>query len=161
MMRVSRFFCIAAVLAFSAPAFADAPPDPKLDLAVRLVNESGAAAQIAAAVDRSLEENVVERKKDHPEIPQRFWDSFRSEFHEYYRAHEDELVQQVAHIYASRLSEAELQAAIAFYETGAGKKLADSAIPDDVASVVGAWGNEAADAVGARVTNNMQGGGMH
>lgn len=158
MMRVSRFFCIAAMLAFSAPAFADA--DPKLDLAVKLVNELGVTAQIAAAVDRSLEENVVERKRDHPEIPARFWDAFRSEFHEYYRAHEDELVQQVAHIYASHLSEAELQAAIAFYETGAGKKLADFAIPDDVAGVVGAWGNEAADAVGARVSNSMQGGGM-
>jgi len=159
--RISYFLCVAALSVLSAPALAGDTPspaaDPKLDLAITLMHESGVADQIASAVDRNLHDDIAKQKRIHSEVPDSFWDAYNSAFHGYYRAHEDELIRKVAQVYASRLSEAELQAAIAFYETPSGKKLADASLPNEIGEVVEQWGDESSSAVTAKVQNSMGG----
>jgi len=170
-MRVAGILTVVGLLAMTAPAFADdAPPPPmitvqvppsvKLELARRLLKDNGAADALMTTIDGGIDEGIIQQKKTHPEIPDAFWTEFKVEFHDYIAGHTNDFIDVIAGLYAERLSEDELQQAVAFYETGAGKKLIDPELVAELKRRASVWGEKAGEQIGAQVVAKMKGTGQ-
>jgi hypothetical protein len=180
MKYISRCLSIAALLTFGTHAYADgssasaasaSPPvstaqpdsavsasatDPKLDIAIKLVKASGGYDAMTSSIDDSIDSTIAEQKKAHPEVSEAFWDEFKLEFKDYLVAHRDDLLRLVAQVYVAHLSESELKEAVAFYETGPGKKLNDPAIPAEAQKAGEAWGSQVGSMISEQVMKKLQ-----
>jgi hypothetical protein len=178
MRFIFRYLCVAALIAFATQAYATDPvppaasaapveskapvdgivpqTDPKLDLAIRLVRASGGYDAMTSSIADSVDSSIAEQKKAHPEVSDAFWAEFKDEFNAYVSAHKEDLLRLVAHVYVVHLTEDELKEAVAFYETGPGKKMNDPAIPAEAAKAGEAWGAQAGSIVGDQVLKKLQ-----
>ena len=152
-MRVAYSLMLAITIAFAVPALADDQQgrpahDVKYDLAMRLLEDNGAAKSMAQNIKDGVEQGITAQKKEHPEISDAFWAEFAKEAGDYFASHSDELTRIIAGVYAAHFTESELREAIAYFETGMGKKLSDPALQAEAEKRGGEWGEK----LGAQIT---------
>jgi hypothetical protein len=92
----------------------------------------------------------------HPEISDAFWAEFKIEVQDYLVAHSSELLDIIAQVYAERFSEDELHEAIAYAETGMGKKLADPALKAEASKRGEVWGEKVGETISTQVIAKLK-----
>lgn len=110
-------------LAFAAsPALAQGTPDAKLTLAREVIESSGAAASFQGIVPIFLDEAKRTFTRTRPELAKDL-DTVVKTLQPEFDKRREQLLTEVAKIYAERFSDAELTDIKAFYQTPSGKKL--------------------------------------
>lgn len=130
--RPRRALCILSLTlaAFAAPIRAQAPAPPESAVAPAPAPESEVAAPIRAKIlevlrltdSAELGKQLMDQmlgafEGSTPGVPEEFWSGFRGE------VDTDELIEIMVPIYARHLSEAELDALIAFYSSEHGRSI--------------------------------------
>ncbi len=78
----------------------------------QLLNVTGASSLSQQIVMQML----ISMKSQYPQVPQKFWDAFSSEFNA------DDLIKELIPIYSKYYSDEDIKGLIAFYQTPLGKK---------------------------------------
>jgi hypothetical protein len=102
---------------------AQAASDAKLTKAMQLLQLTGTEATMHRMADAMLPAALQAQRAAHPEIPAAFWDEFATAFQEVSKEKTESLMQDIAQLYASEFSEAEMDAIIGFYGTDTGAKM--------------------------------------
>jgi hypothetical protein len=129
-----------ALLLLAVPARADEPTPAMIDLAGKILADTNIRQSIDAVVPAmfaQLEHQIVVM---HPEMRQVLRDTI-IELMPGYSAGADSVLSEVTRSFASQMSEAELKATLAFFDSEAGKKYvaAQPAMIQQLTSSVTAW----------------------
>ena len=98
----------------------DPVPSPSAIAAGRRLLEASKATNSFDKIWPTLFETL---KRTQPSVPEEAWDSIDKEFRGYFSS--DELLNQLAAVYARNFTEAELNQIATFYETPLGKRLVE------------------------------------
>jgi hypothetical protein len=125
---VAAAFGLALSLAFGAvaPALAQEIPPEQLALARKYVDLTNKAGIYEAILVQTAAQTSKLFSQSNPEITNQIDDTI-GQVLETYKGKNDELFNQFARVYAVEFTTQELAEIVAFYETPAGQKLADSA----------------------------------
>ena len=151
-MSVSaRYISALPVIAFFfiSSAYAQTPPG-RLETA-RKVLEAGGTTEAMIATIRA---NLPTQRAANPQIPAEFWTRFEQEIIR--RA--PEFIDSVATLYAQRLTQADLEAVLRFYESPAGRRLRDlqPTLITESSAIGRRWGMRIGAEIGASLQQKPQ-----
>lgn len=163
--RVVGFVLLCAVLGLTFPAFAQAatlpvtqePSAAHLAAARQLVVVSGMSRSFAAAVPQTMQHLSSTFTQTRPELTQDLTivlTQLKPDFDK--RA--DQMIDVAAHIFAKLMSEADIKATDAFFESAAGKKYVETqpAFFNDVVNAMQDWQQKLAQDMVTRVREEMK-----
>lgn len=118
----------AALFAAGSPAFAQAPAPDQLNAAREVIELSGAASSLKDIVPIFFDEAKQTFTRTRPEIAKDLDESLKAIAPEF-EQRRDQLMTEIALVYAQRFTAQELTEIKAFYETPTGKKLVQNLPP--------------------------------
>lgn len=131
---------VAALLVFSAPARADEPTPAMIDMAAKILADTNLRQSVDVVVPGMFVELERSIGAMHPEMRQVLHETV-VELMPGYAGGEEAVMKDVTHTLASQMSEAELKATLAFFESDAGKRYvaAQPAMINQLSKSVTAW----------------------
>ena len=120
---------------------------------MQVVGTSGVLKQI---LDDTIEQQIATMRRLRPELPDRFWDQFTSDFKR--DANPDELIDLMVPIYEKNFSHDEIQQLLVFYSTPLGKKIT-STLPEIQRESMDAgkqWGEKVAERLEERMNKELE-----
>ena len=136
-LRRGRGAIAAALIVLSAPAFADDPTPQQIDVAKQILIAVGLKASIDQIVPAMAGQMQGQLLRMHPEMGKTLHETLVALLPEF-ESGEDGVFTDTAKPLASRLSQAELQQTLAFFQSDAGKKYTAAQAP--VLDALGASG---------------------
>ncbi len=131
---------VTALLLFGVPARADEPTPAMIDIAAKILADTNLKQSVDVVVPGMFVELERSIGAMHPEMRQVLHETV-VELMPGYAGGEEAVLKDVTHTLASQMSEAELKATLAFFESDAGKKYvaAQPAMIKQLTSSVAAW----------------------
>jgi uncharacterized protein len=131
---------VAALVLFSAPTRADEPTPAMIDMAAKILADTNLRQSVDVVVPGMFVELERSIGAMHPEMRQVLHETV-VELMPGYAGGEEAVLNDVTHTLASQMSEAELKAALAFFESDAGKRYvaAQPAMINQLTKSVTAW----------------------
>ncbi len=129
-----------ALLLFGLPARADEPTPAMIDMAAKILADTNLKQSVDVVVPGMFVELERSIGAMHPEMRQVLHETV-VELMPGYAGGEEAVLKDVTHTIASQMSEAELKATLAFFESEAGKKYVavQPAMINQLTASVGAW----------------------
>lgn len=162
-MRRQLTYVVILALVLSAPTAAiaqDATTDHRSDI-VRLLELTHAVEMGEQLGGAMAEEMINMLKLSQPGLPPRVFEIIREESVAFVKdavGGDDGMLEDIISVYADQLSPADTRELVEFYETPAGRRIAD-AMPEiqrRSMEVGQAWGEQMGPAIGAAITERLQ-----
>jgi hypothetical protein len=136
----SRLGAAVALLLLAAPAYADGPTPAMIDLASKILADTNIKQSIDVVVPGMFAEVERQIAAIHPEMRQPLHETI-VELMPGYAGGEEAVLSDITRALASQMSEADLKATLAFFDSEAGKKYvgAQPAMIKQLSASVGAW----------------------
>lgn len=146
-----------ALLAFLMPAPAQQPSPSALATAKELLELKGAWTMFDPLVPGVIEAVKNSFLPTHPSLAKQL-NEVAAQLRTELAARRNEVMNEIAMLYAQRFSEAEMKGVIAFYKTPIGKKflLEEPAVVDQSLAYAQAWSNKLSEEVIARFRTEMK-----
>ena len=144
-------------LAMAPPARGDEPSPDAITLAASILNDIGLNNSVAAIVPltlRELERNIA---AIHPEMQSALTESSVAILPEFAKS-DEKVLGDLAHVFASRMTEQELRDTKAFFESPVGKKYLESqpVILQEFSAATNVWRRQLSNDLLARLRQEMK-----
>lgn len=151
----------AAANASANAATAAAPADPMRADVKKLLQASGAEAQMRSVIAQLFASQIAGMRRLRPDIPGQFWDEFQISFNQQFNP--DELIDLIIPIYEKHFTGDEIKQLTAFYDSPIGRKyVAESAAMQAESMAAGReWGRNLGEKIAVRVATELRARGIN